>query len=743
MLSHVRSSFLAVAPTFARKLSTARVSLIALVLATMLAAGTLNRAPAPFARIPSVRAAGALPSNDADFKSDVIYQVMLDRFFDGDPTNNDPQGDTGLYDSTKANWKLYWGGDLAGLTQKMSYLAGMGITAVWISPPVDNSHLAVYTPDWSGPQAGYHGYWARDFYKIDPHLGTWADFDTLVNTAHANGIKIIVDFAPNHSNPNDTGEYGSIYNSGTFQAAYNNDPNGWFHHNGGITNWNDQYQDQYYNLADLADLAQENSSVDSYLKGAMTQLLNHGVDGVRVDAVKHMPAPGGGWTRTLADGVEAQNPHYMIGEWYLSSINDPTYWLAKQYANKSGISLLNFPLNVAIRNVFGSGQAATQLDSVISQEETDFTWLNDQGTFVDNHDMSRFLTLDNNTSALHEALAVTLTAPGIPIVYYGTEQYLHNDTNGGGDPYNRPMMNTFSTTTQAYSLIQNLASLRHSNPALAYGTYRQRWMNNDVFIFERQFYNSVSLIAVNKSANSQYSIGGLYTSLPAGSYGDYLSGAFGGNGITVGSGGAVTDFNLAANSIAVWQYTAGEPSTPEVGSAGPELVRPGDKLIVDGQGFGASGNITVGGTAATVQSWSSHSVTVTVPGIAGGQYGVQVCTASCSNSYLVNVASAAQVPVTFTVYSAPPTQVGDNVYLTGQFAELGNWGTTTITAIGPMMAPNYPNWFLMASVPACYTIQFKYIIIRANGAVQWENGANHSFTAPCSGTGYINVTWQN
>lgn len=733
-----------------RRPAVRRVSRLTL-LAVMLFAGlTAIVAPAVAPTLPGVHIAGPvahaatpLPSNTADFKSDVIYQVMLDRFFDGNSANNDPAGDTGLYDSTKANWKLYWGGDLAGLTQKISYLAGMGVTALWLSPVVDNTHLPVYTPGSSSPQAGYHGYWGRDFYRIDPHLGTWSDFDTLVSTAHTSGLKVMIDFAPNHSNPNDTGEYGSLYNNGTFQAAYNNDPNGWFHHNAGISNYDDLYQDEYYNLADLADLAQENSSVNGYLTGAMNQFLNHGVDGVRVDAVKHMSGPTGGWNRVLADTVQAQNPHYMVGEWYLSSINDATYNSSVRFANQSGTALLNFPFNVALRDVFGSNSGAQELDSVLAKESGDFTWLNDQGVFLDNHDMSRFLTLNNNNNRLHEALSVALTAPGTPIVYYGTEQYLHNDTSGGGDPYNRPQMPGFSTTTTAYTLVHSLAGLRHNNPALAYGTYQQRWVNNDVYIFERQFYNNVVLVAVNKSTTSSYSVGGLLTNLPAGGYTDYLGGLLGGAGITVGSGGAVNTFTINPNQVAVWQYTASEAGAPEIGSVGPELAKPGNKVIIDGQGFGSSGTVKFGTTAATVQSWSAHSITVTVPTIAGAQYNVQVCTATCSNTYKINVDNAAQVAVTFTVYNAPPTNVGDNVYLTGQFSELGSWGTTTSTAIGPMFAPNYPNWFVMASVPACYTMQYKFIIIRANGAVQWENGSNHSYTAPCSGTGYNNVTWQN
>jgi hypothetical protein len=74
--------------------------------------------------------------------------------------------------------------------------------------------------------------------------------------------------------------------------------------------------------------------------------------------------------------------------------------------------------------------------------------------------------------------------------------------------------------------------------------------------------------------------------------------------------------------------------------------------------------------------------------------------------------------------------------------ELGNWGTTFDTAVGPMLDPNYPNWFLNVSVPAGQNIQFKFIKIASNGAVTWENGANHSYTVPASGTGYVTVNWQ-
>jgi len=195
----------------------------------------------------------------ADFKREVIYQIITDRFFDGSTSNNNPSQSAGLYDSTKTNWRMYWGGDLQGIQQKMSYLAGMGVTAIWISPPVDNLNTNI--PDGGGnPTASYHGYQGRDFKRIEEHFGnsgnTWTDFDAMVSAAHAAGIKVIIDFAPNHSTQDNAGEFGSLYDNGTFLGNYTSDTNGYFHHNANISGggWDDRYQVEYFTLFDLADL---------------------------------------------------------------------------------------------------------------------------------------------------------------------------------------------------------------------------------------------------------------------------------------------------------------------------------------------------------------------------------------------------------------------------------------------------------------------------------------------------------
>src|SRR5262249_51540879 len=161
--------------------------------------------------------------------------------------------------------------------------------------------------------------------------------------------------------------------------------------------------------------------------------------------------------------------------------------------------------------------------------------VNDQVTFIDNHDMARFQVSGASGRPLEQALAFTLTSRGVPAVYYGTEQYM----TGTGDPTNRAMMNSFNTTTTPYQEIQPLAPLRKSNPALAYGSTQQRWLNGNIYIYERRFGADVALIAINRDLANSTAISGLFTALPVGSYTDQLSGLLTGNSITVGAGGAV------------------------------------------------------------------------------------------------------------------------------------------------------------------------------------------------------------
>jgi len=497
----------------------------------------------------------------------------------------------------------------------------------------------------------------------------------------------------------------------------------------------------------LQDLNQENPAIDSYLKTSAELFQAHGADAFRLDAIKSVTW---GWEYSFANAIFNNRPSYLFGEWNPNSAADPLYADAYKFANRSGISELDFGINQAIRDVFGTNTNFSEIDSALSTEDANFTFPNDLVTFFDSQDESRLYgNLTTNQNRLHEALAFLLTCRGIPNIFYGDEQYLYNTTDGGNDPYNRVGMSSFNTSTLAYQLIAKLAGLRANNNALGYGTTQQRWINGDVYIFERQFFDSVVLVAINKSETTGYNITGLNTALPAGTYSDYLGSLLGGGAVTVSAASSginpVTAFVLNPHTVAVWQKQAAA-TAPEIGGVGPYVGQPGMAVTIVGDGFGASGGrVYFGATAATVSSWSNTSVTFTVPPVMPGGYDVTLNNSGGveSNGIYFSVLTAKLIPVTFTVNNAVPTSPGDYIFLTGSTPELGNWSTSFQTAVGPMLDPQYPNWFLNTAMPAGTNIQFKFIKIAASGAVTWENGSNHTYTVPSSGTGSVNVTWQN
>ncbi|GIO36391.1 putative cyclomaltodextrin glucanotransferase [Paenibacillus antibioticophila] len=713
-----------------------RKSMIAVIASTFLLTAWLN----PFMAIPSASAApDTSVLNKQGFSTDVIYQIVTDRFADGDTSNN-PTG--GAYSPGCTSLKLYCGGDWQGIIDKINdgYFAGMGVSALWISQPVENIYSVI---NYSGENStAYHGYWARDFKRTNPAFGSMSDFQNLINTAHDNNIKIIIDFAPNHTSPaSETqpsfAENGKLYDNGNLIAGYTGDTNGIFHHNLG-TDFSSLEDGIYRNLYDLADINHHNNRTDAYFKEAVKLWLDMGIDGIRVDAVKHMPS---GWQKNWMAYISGYEPVFTFGEWFLGvGEYDPNNI---DFANESGMSLLDFRFGQKVRQVFRDNTDNMYgLNNMLVETEGDYMHIQDQVTFIDNHDMDRF-KLGNNNRRLEQALAFTLTSRGVPAIYYGTEQYM----SGNGDPANRSFMNGFSTDTTAYQVIGKLAPLRKSNPAIAYGSTQERWMNNDVYIYERNFGSSTALIAINRSETASASITGLLTSLPAGTYADELGGLLNGNSITVNSAGAVTAFTLPAGAAAVWQFAANE-TAPIIGNIGPDLGKAGTILTIDGRGFGnTKGTVYFGTTAVTgsqITDWEDSQIQVIVPAATAGEQSIKVRTASSvdSNSYnSFNLLTGDQVSVRFVVNNAT-TAFGENVYLTGNTAELGNWDPDK--AIGPFfnqIIAAYPSWYYDVSVPAGTNLQFKFIKKNGN-TVNWEGGNNHSYTAPASGVGTIVVDWQ-
>lgn len=673
-------------------------------------------------------------TNKASFSTDIIYQIVTDRFYDGDTTNN-PTGNI----FNKSDLTKYHGGDWKGITSKIKdgYLTGLGVTALWISSPIKN----ITVIDGSNNNASYHGYWGKDFFQTNTAFGSLSDFSELISVAHANGIKIVIDFVPNHTSTAVYGEDGALYRDGSLISTYSNDSQGIFNHETAWTDFSTTENGIYHSIYGLSDLNHQNSTVDTYMKDAINKWIDLGIDGIRVDAVKHMSY---GWVKNWVSSIYSKNGIFTFGEWYLGGTTNDTEY--SNFANTSGMSLLDFRFANALRNTLGSKTSTmTDLYSVISSSSTDYSEVNDQVTFMDSHDMSRFMTLSgNNARALENAYVILLTSRGVPNIYYGSEQYM----TGSEDPYNRGDMTSFSTSSTAYKVISRIAPLRKSNPALAYGTTVERWVNSDVLIYERQFGSSVVLTAVNRSSTTGYDITGLYTNLPAGSYSDVLQGLLNGNSITVGSNKAVTTFNLAAGESAVWQYKAASTSTPLIGNVDPNMGKAGNAVTITGEGFGTStGSVKFGTTAATVSYWSDTMIKVTVPSVTAGSYKLYVTTSSGATSAAYDgydVLTGTQVSVRFKVNNAT-TSLGTNVYLVGSCYELGNWNTAK--AIGPIYNATstigvYPTWFMDVNVPAGTTIEYKFIKKDSSGNVTWESGSNHTVTTPATGTSTVTVNWQ-
>ncbi|MDE6441205.1 MAG: IPT/TIG domain-containing protein [Clostridia bacterium] len=695
--------------------------------------------------------------NSASFSTDVIYQIMTDRFCDGDSSNN-PTGaiyDNNQWGSSSRNNRLYHGGDWRGIINKIQdgYLTGLGVTALWISSPVENISLldpADNSETWTS--TSYHGYWAKDYFRTNPYFGTMNEFQELIDVAHANNIKIVIDFAPNHTSTTsnfdetwNTSRYpldGALYRDGELLGTVHTDAeNNYFNHEGWIEDWDSLESIQYQTMYGLADLNHMNPTIDQYMKDAADLWLDMGVDGIRVDAVKHMSF---GWQKNWVSNIYENHSTFVFGEWFSGGIvpdSDMSY-----FANESGMSLLDFNFANATRNAIGS-LSGTMYDVHNSIEGTaaNFEQVNNQVTFIDNHDMSRFMTLANNSSSsVDTAYVLQLTQRGVPAIYYGSEQYL----TGSADPDNRKDMPSFNKTTNAYKIISKLAPMRKSNPALAYGTYTSRWINNDVYVYERQFGDSVVLVAINRNTSSSYDITNLFTNLPAGTYQDALGGLKNGSPLTVMAGGSVPHYKLGAGVCAVWAYNAASESSPIIGSVDPLMGIVGNKVTITGRGFGNSvGTVAFGTANASVVDWSDSRITVIVPNVKAGRYAVTVTNSKGVESGAYpnfKVLTNSQVAYRFIVNNAT-TSWGQSVYLVGGVSELGNW--TPTLAIGPMYnhtssIAEYPTWFFDVSVPANTKIEFKYVKIDGSGNVVWESGANHIVETD-STNGQITVNWQN
>ena len=217
--------------------------------------------------------------------ADTVYMVMTDRFFDGDPSNNGTPG----AEYQPGNLHFYQGGDWAGLRRKLPYIKELGFSAVWMSPPQDNE---LYSR--TGDEAGYHGYYTRDFNSPNPHFGTAEELRALLREAERLGIKMILDVQLNH-----TADYLAYpsrqYDPPEYRPAPPFDNPAWYHNTPNILNFDDPQEAQNYSLGGLDDLAQENPAcwqalLDAYWNPETgTGWFSYGFSGSRLDAVVEIP----------------------------------------------------------------------------------------------------------------------------------------------------------------------------------------------------------------------------------------------------------------------------------------------------------------------------------------------------------------------------------------------------------------------------------------------------------------------
>ena len=465
-----------------------------------------------------------LYTRDIEFRQETIYFIVVDRFQDGDPANNEGPNPE-LYDPEGKDWGKYWGGDLQGVIDKLDYLKDMGVTAVWLTPLFEQVE-ALFVE-----QAAIHGYWTKDFKRLNPRFIAKGDnpsinqtqetkdtvFDKLVDELHQRKMKLVLDIVCNHSNPDFSGKKGELYDDGVKIADFNDDEDNWYHHYGEVQNWEDEWQVQNCELSGLATFNENNIAYRSYIKSAIKQWLDRGVDALRVDTVKHMPI--WFWQEFTADILTHRPDVFIFGEWIYS---DPRNDLSVEFVNESGMTILDFGLCVAIREALGQvAEAGFQLIQDVLDLDHRYYGATELITFIDNHDMPRFQSLNADRQMLQLAICLMMTTRGIPCLYYGTEQYLHDDTEGGNDPYNRPMMEKWDTDSPIYRDVRLLSGLRRLNPAISMGSQWQKYLTADVYCYVRRYRDSVVFVAMNRG--DSVTVEAVNTELPDGEHTEVLS----------------------------------------------------------------------------------------------------------------------------------------------------------------------------------------------------------------------------
>jgi glycosidase len=469
-----------------------------------------------------------------DWRDAVMYFVLLDRFADGDASNNAPLG--GI--ETPAN---YQGGDLRGLRQKVDegYFDDLGVNVIWISAPMDNADGKGVGDD-GHDYSAYHGYWPRDLETVESRAGDEAELIALVDAAHRRGIRVVVDYVMNHVHIE--------------SPVYTQHPD-WFwplDKGGGAQcvcgdgcSWDPPEGLRCWFRSYLPDFNFQNAEARGYSVGnAIGWIMRTGIDGFRLDAIKHIETS---WVTDLRGRVNAEiefagRVFYMVGETYTGDKG-----LIKSYVNPETMldGQFDFPLRAsAVRAILMRQGSMQDLEGFLAGNDGYYGPGALMGTFIGNHDLPRAIHLAEDQPLFGEwdggknrawnnqpgqpgdrdayerlavGFALIMTLPGIPLIYYGDEIGLA----GAGDPDNRrpmPWSGWSEHQTWLRGRIARLAKIRAMHPALRRGTRSGVGASADALVYKMSDGGETLYVALNRADGMTGA-----PSLPPGQYHDLVT----------------------------------------------------------------------------------------------------------------------------------------------------------------------------------------------------------------------------
>ena len=450
--------------------------------------------------------------------ADIMYLIMIDRFSDGDPANNDPPQSRGIYD--RKNKFYYHGGDLQGVIDRLPYLKDLGVTAVWLTPWYDNyDHPNQIELKEDKPSTGFHGYNPQDFYAVEEHFGTLAKLRELVDAAHRSGIKIIQDEVVNH-----TGPYHSwvedpptpTWFNGTKTNHLKNVFQTWVLHDPRPVEKLKRETMEGWFLDFLPDLNQDDPEVSRYLiQNTLWWIGTTGLDGIRMDTWQYVP---NSFWRDWNAALKREFPNFkVVGEVKDGDVVHTSFFQGGRVrfdGVDSGLdSLLDFPLFYPIRHAFAEGH---RLDEIPKALAKDYLYNNPDilVTLLGGHDDGRFMSEKGATLAgLKLANALLLTTRGTPQLYYGDEIAMtgpdepttRGDFPGGFPGDKRNAFLPGGRTREQDDLFYYIRSLTHLHAeleALGRGTLVNLYVSEQQYAYARTTNNSSVVVVLNNDTKA-------------------------------------------------------------------------------------------------------------------------------------------------------------------------------------------------------------------------------------------------